>query len=361
MDNGDNTTFMGRKGVKVELGIYKAVEPFTINYRTEIAYKDDNWCIVGKPIVGDVIEVHYFSTSPGAKYSMHKKMEELREFGEDVVFIDVYFADSRLDYMELCDKDFSGKTPHTRIRGRKLTHEQLINVATKTGISFKGIGEFQGGPLPDYMENEEIEYLSNQILDHRFARYTSSYVHEDGTIGYNYKLDRYCTPEILASEAVVLAKEFDFLDMIIAVSSWATYPDVWWRGEYEVTKGIDRGDYGTYRDTNLWKEDFNSVIEFCVHIKDGKVYWAFNEEAKKMYAEYDVVDEDRFFDDYNELNYISEFGLGFFRECIEYAGFDFDELISRYRGFDWYLEGYNLTTGEEIDKESSVYMDMISN
>lgn len=338
-DDNDKT-FMGHVGTEIEWrGVYKATEPFIVNYETDVIYKDDSWGIVGKILEENVIEVYFYCIYPSSRRGLYKKMEELREAGEDVVYIDIYSHDSSQTYKELYLGEFTNNMPHTRIRGKKLTHEQLVAVAAKTSISFYNLENGKGRGT--HLESElGLDYFRNDITPSRYSRATRSFIHEDGVIGYNYNLDRYCEPEILAGEATILANEFKFLDMIIAVSSWGPYPDAWWDDSYEITEGIGEDDYGTYKDKNLW-QGFNNVIEFCIHIKDGKVYWAFGDKAKEMYVGYGAEDEDRFFSDYYEINGTGEFSLDFFKECIEYAGYNFDELIANYRGFDYYIEGWD--------------------
>ena len=253
----------------------------------------------------------------------------------------VFIAEGSMDRVDFF---FEMKYPHTRIRGKKVTPEQAIEILARTEQFFMWHDYYQGlRDIEPEFQRLDVEYFCNRFFTRGIGIGNYGFIHPDGAIGLNTHLDKYATPEVLIDEAKELMKAFPYLDMIIAVATWNYYPPEYWDGTYEVTPDMGNGDPGSYLDKNLWDyADFENAIECCIHFKEGKIYCAFDELAREMYHNYDVVNEDRFFDDYNVTNQTVEYGKDVFKKCFAILGKDYEEYNQNYRDAEHIQDEYNI-------------------
>ena len=229
------------------------------------------------------------------------------------------------------EEDFYAKYPHTRIRGKKVPEDKIIPMLALTDQFFAqhNYNHFNS-KVPNVVKFKrlDVEYFDNQYFARGLGGGSFGFLHKDGAIGLNFWIDRYANAKILVEEALELVREFPFLDMMIAVSSWCQYPPMYSEADYDTPDNVD---WGSYLDRKLWESaDFTEFITHCIHIKDGKVYECVGKDAQEMYRDYGAKDEDRFFNDYNMYNQIVEFGEDDFKKCFEFLGVDFEAYNNRY-------------------------------
>lgn len=200
--------------------------------------------------------------------------------------------------------------PYCRIRGRRITEEQAIEVIRHCDVIFKD-RETGLCPYPD--GHQPVNLDMNWFSSHRFG-----WVHPNGIVGANMTLRWYAKlkedinrmtvprkelPELpllcaeqLAGECAVYAKDFPFLELVIAVTDWnEEFPERKKQRE-QLGKAMEKGeisdeDFDMKSEelilTDLERDGFEAAVSAGVWLHDGQVEIMTADRTREKYLEYE--------------------------------------------------------------------------
>lgn len=201
------------------------------------------------------------------------------------------------------------RRPYYRIRGKSITEEQAVEVIRRTDSLFR-----------EYSDYLSLVNCGNNIISGEYG-----WCHPNGLIGGNNTSNKY--PELFEyiEEFLILTKEFPFLDMVLAISSWNEIPDEVRDKEIEY--------WYSWETEKEWDEKFLKAIEVGLYIHDGKLEVLSRADTVEKYKEYDSVCcdyRDMFIRDYYIDNNIKSVNKDFLRRCFEKYGLDVEkELLNK--------------------------------
>ena len=248
---------------------------------------------------------------------------ERYESGE-YYFFDKEQANKLMEYEilvpdEFINYEYLARRPYYRMRGKKVTEEQAMDIIRKTDNFFM-FNSSQDRPT-GYIGNINFD---NWLIgkDHYPRGY--GWIHRDGTIGCNAITQKYPNVSEFVIEWITKLMAFPYLDLIIGITYYneimREYDDEeyerWF--EYEV-----EGKY-VYFEKEEYDERFYSNLEVGIYVHDGKIEILDKTRTKKIYLEYSKKygDEDRYkyCSNYYEANEIEQIDAQYLERCLELNG-----------------------------------------
>lgn len=219
-------------------------------------------------------------------------------------------------FLDVGVRDWKGEEyPYCRIRGRKITEDQALEIIRRCDLIFKDSKENDAeGELslhPDYLRTLNLDI-------NRFGHHGLGWVHPSGVVGENMIIRReeafkrrmnMCTfprkelpdlPQLcakqLAEECAVYVKNFPFLDFVIAITDWNEESPMRNEKQDGLKKDYDNGEmsYGVYevkldelRLVDLERESFESAVRAGAWVHDGVVEIMSADRTREKYLEYE--------------------------------------------------------------------------
>ena len=214
------------------------------------------------------------------------------------------------------DWNAMARRPYYRLRGKRITEEQALEVIRRCDTFFSWDMHLDGDYDYDDNDNESPEcirpinfnmwwFASNHLPD----KY--GWVHPNGIVGLNAIMQKYPNTQELIDEWTVIAKNFPFLDLVIAITDWdeiclerhtardeifgSRYMDKTISEEEFSRRWADIDFIDFERDDTRrenFGETFESAIEIGVWIHEGIVEIMDHRRAYEKYIEYEHLYEE---------------------------------------------------------------------
>ena len=201
--------------------------------------------------------------------------------------------------------DTDTRRPYYRIRGKRVSEEQAFEVIRRCDTFFSW--ELPLYDHPDYIHSQNFNmwwFASNHFPD----KY--GWIHPNGIVGINDIMQKYPNIEELIGEWTMIAKNFPFLDLVVAVFCWNEQCSERWQASDEnynrffekaiTEEELDRREK-ELRFTDLERDDscriypketFKSAFEVGVWLHGGIVEIMEKDRAYEKYIEYEKLFEE---------------------------------------------------------------------
>lgn len=268
--------------------------------------------------------------------------ENIKKIDPSILVFDEEFQEMDNDEAEYyngaminVDEDFEGwdsdaRRPYYRIRGKRVNEEQAFDVISRTDDLF----EFSFGVFKDLSNHYVYSYHFRNMLfaNNHFPKYMG-WIKPDGMVGGSGITDKYPNAMEVLDNCYELTTNFDFLDMVIAITEWNEIPPEIWDGMYpdedEENEELER-EADRKHELELY-EGFEDAIEILFHINNKMISIYQGEEAKRIYREYNSEfspeDEESCTAFYHTRRKTMPCDRAYLARCLENNGYNGEEEI----------------------------------
>lgn len=204
---------------------------------------------------------------------------------------------------DVYDWDSKTRRPYYRLRGKRITEQQAFEVIRRTDTFFSWLLHFDDCE-DHYYHADCIASLNFNMWWFESSHYPGKYgwVHPNGIVGLNGITQRYPNRDELVEEWTDYAKNFPFLDLVVAITYWDEHCSERYDEEEKLDKEyydhkISREEYS--RKTALLdlidfeRNGLEDSIEVGVWLHDGAVEIMSKRRTVKKYLEYEKLYPER--------------------------------------------------------------------
>lgn len=254
---------------------------------------------------------------------------ERTETGE-VFFLDKDKMDKVLEYEIIVPDEFIeyeclARRPYYRMRGKKVSEEQAMDIIRKTDNFFEY--DTRQKPPTGYIGNMNFD---NWLISKRHYPMGYGWIHRDGTVGGNAITQKFPTVYEFVIEWLKKLMTFPYLDLIIGVTYYDEGMKHYYDEEYEYWFEHLQEEKYDYFEKEEYDERFYSNLEVGIYVHDKKIEILDQKQTKKIYREYaeKYGDKDRYkyCSEYYDANEIEQIDNEYLKKCLELDGWDEERI-----------------------------------